>query len=274
MSAAINPKASILLVTYNQQTFIHQALDSVLMQQMDFPIEVVIADDYSQDSTLAIAREYQARAPNVRLLPSEEKIGITRNLQRGFAACRGKYIAVLEGDDYWISPNKLKVVATFLDQHPECSFCFHRLIRYDETSDCATVHPMIEATSDFTVFGASDLARGNFVGGFSTCTYRREVIASLDPAFWKLKVREWPFNIVIATHGPVGYVPEIFAVYRVHPGGIFSMKTVKEQMPILLEVIETYNKYLDFKFDAEFQEYKHVLLLAGTESTPAEPSNR
>jgi len=270
MSITINPKTSVLLITYNQENFIRQALDSVLMQQTDFAIEVVIADDYSQDSTLAISREYQAGANNVRLLPSEEKIGITRNLQRGFAACRGKYVAVLEGDDYWISPNKVKMVSMFLDQHQECSFCFHRLIRYDETADCATVHPMIEATSDFTLFTASDLARGNFVGGLSTCTYRREVIDSLDPGLWKLKVREWPFNIVVATHGPVGYVPEILSIYRVHLGGIFSKKTVDEQVPILLELIESYNKYLDFKFDAEFREFKRVLSLAGTGSTPAE----
>jgi len=270
MSITKNPKTSILLITYNQEKFIRQALDSVLMQQVDFPIEVVIADDYSQDSTLAIAREYQGGAHNVRLLPSEEKIGITRNLQRGFAACQGKYIAVLEGDDYWISPNKVKTVSTFLDQHQECSFCFHRLIRYDETSDCAAVHPMIEAGSDFTVFSASDLARGNFVGGLSTCTYRREVIDSLDPGLWKLKVREWPFNIVVATHGPIGYVPEILSIYRAHWGGIFSKKTVDEQIPILRELIESYNKYLNFKFDAEFREFKQVLSLAETGSTPAE----
>jgi len=269
MSININPKTSILLFTYNQERFIRQALDSVFMQRMDFPIEVVIADDYSQDSTLAIASEYQDRAHNVRLLPAEEKIGITRNLQRGFAACRGEYIAILEGDDYWISPNKVKMVSTFLDQHQECSFCFHRLIRFDETSDCATVHPMIEATSDFTVFSASDLARGNIIGGLSTCTYRREVIESLDPGLWKLKVREWPFNIVVATHGPVGYVPEVLSIYRAHWGGISSKKPVAEQIPMLLELIESYNKYLDFKFDAEFREFKQVLSSVGTGSSPA-----
>ena len=124
--------------------------------------------------------------------------------------------------------------------------------------------------SDFTVFSASDLVRGNFIGRLSTCTYRREVIDSLDPGLWKLKVREWPFNIVVATHGPIGYVPEILSIYRAHWGGIFSKKTVDEQIPILLELIESYNKYLDFKFDAEFREFKRVLSLAGTGSTPAE----
>ncbi|MBC8030751.1 MAG: glycosyltransferase [Pyrinomonadaceae bacterium] len=269
MSDTTNPKMSILMLTYNHEKFIRQALDSVLMQQMDFDIEIVIADDYSQDSTFAIAREYQAGAQNINLLASEEKIGITRNLQRAFAACQGKYIAMLEGDDFWISPNKLSLVSSFLDQHQECSFCFHRVIRHDETSDLASVHPILNTTADFTVFTASDLARGNFVAGFSTCTYRREVIDSLDPGLWKLKVREWPFNIVVATHGPFGYVPEILSVYRAHWGGISSKKTLEEQRPILLEAIESYNKYLNFNFDPEFREFMQKLSQAGTDTNPA-----
>jgi glycosyltransferase involved in cell wall biosynthesis len=268
MSITMNPKMSVLLIAYNHENFIRQALDSVLMQRTDFDVEVVIADDFSQDSTLAIAREYQGGPHNIRLLSSDEKIGITRNFQRGFAACQGKYIAILEGDDYWISPNKLKLVSTFLDQHQECSFCFHRVIRYDEPSDRATVHPMLETGAVVDFFTASDLARINFIGGFSTCTYRREVIDTLDPGLWKMKVREWPFNIVVATHGPIGYVPEILSIYRAHWAGISSKKTVEEQRPILLELVESYNKYLDFKFDAEFREFKQIL--AGMRSNPAE----
>jgi glycosyltransferase involved in cell wall biosynthesis len=264
----MNPKTSVLLITYNHENFIRQALDSVLMQRTDFDIEVLIADDFSQDSTLAIAREYQGGPHNVRLLSSDERMGITRNVQRGFAACQGKYIAILEGDDYWISPNKLKLVSAFLDQHQECSFCFHRVIRYDETSDRATVHPMFETGADVEFFTASDLARVNFVGGFSTCTYRKEVIDRLDPGLWKMKVREWPFNIVVATHGPLGYLPEIHSIYRAHWGGLSSKKTVEEQRAVLLEIIETYNKYLDFKYDAEFREFKQIL--AALRSNPAE----
>ena len=252
------PKMSALLVTYNQEHYVRAALDGVLMQKTDFDVEIIIADDYSTDATPAIIADYANKHPNIRVLPNHEgHIGITRNFQRGFAASRGTYIAVLEGDDYWINPNKLKIVSGFLDQHQQCSFCFHRMIKHDETSDKATVYPIQTTPSHF--FTASDLAKANSVGGFSTCTYRREVINSLNPELWKMKVREWPFNIVVATHGPAGYIPEILSVYRAHPGGIWSQKTAAEGTVALLELIESYNKFLDFKFEAEFREFKQKL---------------
>ena len=63
--------------------------------------------------------EYRAGNSNIRILPAERNVGITRNYQRGFAACRGEYVAVLDGDDFWTSPNKLKLVSTFLDRCQE-----------------------------------------------------------------------------------------------------------------------------------------------------------
>ncbi len=265
MSIATNPKVSVLILTYNHEKFFRQALESVLMQRTDFEVEIVVADDHSQDSTYAIAKEYQA-VKGINLLPSEQHLGITRNLRRALEACRGKYIAVLEGDDFWISPNKLNIVTKFLDQHQELSFCFHRFIRLEEITDRVLVYPMLETTGEPMVLTASDLAKGNFIGGLSTCTYRRAVIDSLDPELWKLQVREWPFNIVVATHGPIGYVPEILSIYRRHAGGIWSQLTTDQQRPIMLEIARSYNRFLNFKFDTEFREFEQKLRLPKTSS--------
>src|ERR1044072_1062808 len=98
MHADTFPKVSVLVATYNQEKFVRQALDSVFMQKTGFEFEVIIADDYSQDGTLRIAREYETAYPNVRILPTETHLGINRNFQRGFVACRGEYIAILEVD--------------------------------------------------------------------------------------------------------------------------------------------------------------------------------
>src|SRR5437870_7314361 len=151
MSNNIKPKVSVLLVTYNHEEYVRQALDSVLMQKTDFDVEIVVADDHSSDSTLAIIEEYQPDNNNIRVLPSERNVGITRNYQRGFGACRGEYIAVLEGDDFWISPTKLKSLVAFLQQHQECALCFHRFIRHDEASDRFTVYPTLETGADFVL---------------------------------------------------------------------------------------------------------------------------
>jgi glycosyltransferase involved in cell wall biosynthesis len=261
MGGPLKPRVSVLLVTYNHEKFIRQALDGVLMQKTSSPFEVIVADDCSSDSTLSVIEKYQASNPNIRILPANEKIGITRNYRRGFEACRGEYIAILEGDDYWISQNKLQVVSMFLDQHPLCSFCFHRTIRHDEISNQAAAYPTFAPEEESNVFTARQLATGNFVGGFSTCVYRTETITDLGPKIWKMKFREWMFNIAVAEKGSIGYTPEIMSIYRVHPGGIWSLKPPDEKSAELVELIDSYNEFLDFRFDTEFQAFKQALLL-------------
>ncbi len=261
MSNTAKPKVSVLVVTYNHEKYLRQALDSVLMQKMDFESEIVVADDHSQDSTIAITKEYQAGNHNIRILPSERNVGIARNYQRGFAACRGEYIAVLEGDDYWISPTKLKSLVAFLQQHPECAFCFHRFLLHEEASNRSSVRPQFEIGSEFGPFTAAQLASGgNFVGNFSACVYRRECIDRLDPALFKMKIFDWLLNITVAQEGTIGYIPEIMSIYRAHALGLWSGKTQTEQRLEILESIDAYNKYLDFKFDSEFQGYKSAIL--------------
>jgi glycosyltransferase involved in cell wall biosynthesis len=260
MNNTVAPKLSVLLVTYNHEKYIRQALDSVVMQKTDFDFEIVVADDHSQDSTIAIIEEYQADNHNLRILPTERNVGITRNYQRGFGACRGEYVAVLEGDDFWIAPTKLKIMSTFLDQHQECAFCFHRFLMHDEASSRFSAHPPFEIGTEFALFTAAQLASDNFIGNFSACVYRREFIDKLDPTLFEMKVYDWMLNITVAQAGMIGYLPTIMSIYRAHPSGAWSGKTLGEHTPELLELIDAYNKYLDFKFDSEFQVYKSAVL--------------
>jgi glycosyltransferase involved in cell wall biosynthesis len=260
MNHTATPRLSVLLVTYNHEKYIRQALDSVVMQKTDFDFEIVVADDHSQDSTLAIIEEYAAGNHNLRVLPSEQNVGITRNYQRGLAACRGEYVAVLEGDDFWISPTKLRTLISFLEQHPECAFCFHRFLIHDEASGRFSAHPPFEIGTEFALFTAAQLASDNFIGNFSACGYRRELIDRLDPALFEMKVYDWMFNIAVAQAGMIGYLPAIMSIYRAHPSGVWSGNTLAEHRPELFELIDAYNKYLDFRFESEFQDYKSAVL--------------
>jgi len=97
-----NPHLSVLLVCYNQKDFLPQALDSILMQKTSFEFEIVVANDLSTDGSQQILEQYASKHSIIRILPSSVNLGITKNYQRGFAACLGDYIAVLEGDDYWV----------------------------------------------------------------------------------------------------------------------------------------------------------------------------
>jgi len=268
MTDPANPALSVLLVTYNHAKYVAQALDSILMQRTDFDFEIVVADDCSSDSTLSIIKEYEKEYSQLRVLPAETNLGISRNYQRGFAACRGQYIAVLEGDDYWISPRKLQATSTFLNRNPHCSFCFHRVIRYDPHPETVAVHPAHWTAEQ--ILTANELASGNFIGGFSTCVYRREIIAALKPQLWELDIREWFFNLVVAEHGPIGYVPQILSVYRAHPEGISSMQPIRNVVPELLRLIDSYDEFLDFRFTKELQAFRQTLAPGLT----IRPSNR
>src|SRR5260370_30150427 len=194
MTNAPNPALSVMLVTSNHAKYVAQALESILMQRTDFDFEIVAVDDCSDDSTLSILKEYERQHAQLRVLPAETHVGISRNYQRGFGACRGEYIAVLEGDDYWISPRKLRAMSAFLNRNPHCSFCFHRVIRYDQHPESVAVYPAHWTAEQ--ILTVNELASGNFIGGFSSCVYRRRAIAGLKSELWELEIRHWLLNIV------------------------------------------------------------------------------
>src|SRR5882762_4326458 len=119
------PKVSVAMICYKQEQFITQAVESAMMQKTDFPYELVISDDCSPDSTREIALDLQRRYPDrIRLLLPETNRGMMSNFVQTLRACTGDYIALLEGDDYWIDARKLQKQADLLDTHPEFPACF------------------------------------------------------------------------------------------------------------------------------------------------------
>jgi len=255
------PKVSILLVTYNHERFVAAALDSILMQECEFRYEIVAADDYSTDNTLETIQEYALRHSGIiRILPTQHNHGITKNYQRGFKECRGEYIAVLEGDDYWTSPHKLSRQVKFLHEHRECSLCFNRFFYYYENSDRFTFHPAFEINHDYELFTADKLIRDNFIGNFSACMYRKSVILALDDSLYNIKVYDWMFNIVTSQYGMIGYLPEVMSAYRKHDASTWAGKTAEQQEQEILMLIDIYNEYLQHKFDCDFNYLKQNIL--------------
>jgi glycosyltransferase involved in cell wall biosynthesis len=114
------PLVSVLMLTYNHEPYIAQAIDSVLMQKTDFPYELIIGEDCSTDGTRAIVEKYAHTYPKIiRVITGPLNIGALANIIRINAAARGKYIATLEGDDFWNDELKLQKQADFLECNPE-----------------------------------------------------------------------------------------------------------------------------------------------------------
>lgn len=117
---------SVIVLTYNQEKYIAQALDSILMQKTNFDFEILVGDDASTDGTQKILQMYQQRYPNiVKVFRREKNLGPTKNAYELFLIAKGKYLASCEGDDYWLSPDKLNIQISFLENHLEFIGCTH-----------------------------------------------------------------------------------------------------------------------------------------------------
>lgn len=132
---------SVVMTTYNHERYIATAIESVLRQQTDFPIEIVIGEDCSTDRTLNIVLDYQAQYPEaIHIVRSEHNVGWRANYRRTIAAARGRYIALLDGDDYFTHRKKLQMQVDLLEANPDVGMCYGRSERVDENGN-TTIYP-------------------------------------------------------------------------------------------------------------------------------------
>lgn len=263
-------KLSVLLVTYNHEKYLSQALDALFSQVLEGPIELVIADDGSSDSTLDILKEYESKDDRFvfNYLEFTGNLGITKNYQRSFAACSGEYVAVLEGDDYWSGPFKLSRQIEFLDNHWECSLCSVNYFVYEE--DRSQFTPRIPAGTGYKLVGARDLIADNLVGNFSTCMYRKSALDDLPAALFDIRSYDWIVNICIARSSLIGFLEEPMSVYRLHSKGVWTQTSHVNQLKIQLEVIPAYDALTHHVFHYEFEvlasRLRHVIASSHVES--------
>lgn len=140
---------SVIMTTYNHERYIAEAIESVLRQQTSFRVEIVIGEDCSTDRTLNIARDYQSMYPEgIRIVTSDENVGWRKNYRRTIAAAKGKYIALLDGDDYFTHRKKLQMQVELLESDPEAGMCYTRSERVDEVGN-RTLYPEGECQTSF-----------------------------------------------------------------------------------------------------------------------------
>ena len=223
------PKVSVIVLTYNQEDTIGEALDSVLAQEAPFPYEIVISDDCSYDSTPRICRDYADFYPDrVRFRQTPRNLGLVRNYYDTLRLCRGEYIADCAGDDRWTDPLKLFKQAELLDRHPETAIAhtgWHRLDsqtgkRTPGNPDAATdpaLRPFVPAGGLL----AELLGRqGKPLIHSCTAMFRRKDAAEAYERYPELFQADWlpcedlQLMCCLAAKGGVAYLPESTLDYR------------------------------------------------------------
>jgi glycosyltransferase involved in cell wall biosynthesis len=238
-------KLSVVVITYNHERFIAQALSSVLAQRVNFDYEIIVADDCSSDGTRAIVMDFVRRYPG-KILPllRERNLGMVRNCREALAASRGEYLALLEGDDYWIRQEKLQSQVDFLDAHPDHAVCCARAQFVDETGGGQSrIYPVIPAGS-YTI---ADLFETNWV---VTCTvmYRWGTVGSLPDWFLTLKMTDWPLHILVGRSGKIHLMDEVMSVYRIHAGGAWSSLSPVARQLATNQMLTALDNHLDFQY--------------------------
>jgi glycosyltransferase involved in cell wall biosynthesis len=262
-SRVLQPEVSVLIFTYNHEPFIVQAVESVLAQRTDFPYEVIISEDCSTDRTRDLVRALQEGHPDrIRLVLSETNQNDNAVLSRAVQLARGDLIATLDGDDYWTSPEKLQRQRDHLRAHPEQSACFHNaLVVYDDGSRPPEPHnPENQPT---LIFG-EDLWTGDPV---ATCSamFRRAVIVDLPEWYRTALVGDWPLFMLSADHGPIGYLSDMMAVYRIHARGYWSGQSLAEQAITAIAFLREMNTHFEGRYAAQAQAgiaYNQMLLFS------------
>jgi glycosyltransferase involved in cell wall biosynthesis len=215
-------RVSVLVQTFNHERYIAEALDSVLEQRGVGPFEVLVGDDCSTDGTRSVIDAYVQRHPGVvqPFYPLENMGGGGKVLFAELVTrSRGRYIAWLDGDDYWTCPDKLRIQSQYLDLHPQCSMCFHNAVR---RADGAVVPDVLYNPPDQlrrVVYG--DLLDANPIAACAP-VFRREVLDPLPPWYFRLPWGDLPLYLVAAQRGEIHYLPEVMGVYRVHGDGMYS----------------------------------------------------
>jgi glycosyltransferase involved in cell wall biosynthesis len=237
-------KLSVMIITYNHERFIAQAIESVLVQRVNFNYEILVGEDCSIDRTRDIVMDLYRRHPD-RIVPHlrNQNLGGPQNLISTLASCRGQYVALLEGDDYWTCEDKLQKQVDFLDAHPDYALCCHRVQILNGTGTGHTgVYPSV-AAGPYTV---DNLLEVNFITTCSTM-FRRKLLGPLPAWLCHETPGDWALFTLIARRGKIWLMDEVMAMYRVHSGGTWSSLPGINQLREMTRMLKTLDKHLEFQ---------------------------
>ncbi len=247
-------KVSVCMITYNHARYIAQAVESVLAQRTNFAVEIVIGEDCSTDGTRGILVDLaRCNSQRIRLRLAEQNQGINPNFFGTLAACRGKYVALLEGDDFWSSPDKLQKQVEALDVHPEWAMCFHPAeCMYEGNMEGPPVIPLDWKKAEATI---EDLFDVNFI---PTCSvvFRNRLVTTYPTWLNDLTLGDWPLHIIHASHGNIGFLPEVMSTYRIHSNGVWSGATQAQRITGIFQMFSAVDHHFGGKYAALIDAYR------------------
>lgn len=226
-----NPLVSIRTSAYNHGPYIKQCIEGVLMQRTNFPLEYIIGEDFSNDETREIVFEYAKKYPDIiRVITADYNVGSRANGRRCIQACRGKYMAICEGDDYWIDPLKLQKQVDFLENNVDYALVYTNYKTYYAKNGNLIPAPS-SARPSGNIF--DNLLYRNFIVT-ATVLVRTDIynkaIECLQKYNQSWKLGDYPLWLEIARQWNIKYLLDITTVYRVLPESASHFSNEKKML--------------------------------------------
>jgi glycosyltransferase involved in cell wall biosynthesis len=250
------PVVTVITLTYNHAPYIRQCLDSILAQETNFPVQMIVHDDASTDGTVEIVREYAEKYPNVivPILQKENQYSKGNGLAEFILPLvKGKYRASCEGDDYWIDPLKLKKQVRIMEEHPDTTLCGAvARIEAQGPLDGRLIKPKIMKD----VYALRDVFSGTM---FHTSTYLVRTDIRYPAGYTNVSYGDFFTRFVCALQGKLRCLPDIVSVYRFHGKGVYSGASSRQIADNQITLYTEVGKLLD---DKQAKLIKRPLLLA------------
>ena len=220
-----NPVVSIICTTYNHEPYIRECLDGFMMQQTDFPFEVLIHDDASIDKSADIIREYEAKYPDI-IKPiyqtdNQYSKGVKIGLTYLYPRAKGKYIAECEGDDYWTDPLKLQKQVDFMERHPEYVMCSHSFINYYQIENRFDAFYNPPIPNDFSYDINEYIKSQLWITQPLSILYRSSNLDIVRYSEYK-NSKDVTLCYFLLKHGPGYFMANDMGVYRRHSTGVWT----------------------------------------------------
>lgn len=247
---------SVLLFTFNHEKWISKAIDSILMQKTNFDFEIVILEDLSTDKTREIVVNYQRKYPEqIKLILSEYNKCDNTNAIKAIESSNAEYIAFLDGDDHWTSPDKLQKQVDFLDNHQDFALCFHnvRVFYEDKKHEDYNNNP----DDQKTVTNIKDIIEFCYIKT-SSAMIRKRLVPNIPDWFLSIKLPDWALFVLYAQYGKIGYINEVMSCWRIHEKGYWSGLSTILQLQSFIDFYLGMNVNLNYKYNSIFKKLLSV----------------
>lgn len=255
------PLVSIACITYNQENYIRQCLDGFVMQKTDFSFEIVIHDDASTDKTPSIIKEYCDRYPDlfVPILQSQNKYKEGKGIlvPYVFPRCRGRYIALCEGDDYWIDPLKLQKQVDFLEENPEYGLV-HTLAKVfiDKTQ---TYRKSYIGNSKNSL---EEILVDNPIVTNTVCVKTQLILDYIREEIFNSRwlMGDYPMWLYVAGKEKIHFIPEVTSVYRILENSASHSSDFYKQIDFYYSSLEISEFFAHYYNKKDIIKYKRNLV--------------